>query len=185
MRRSVRIHVQHHRFHLVANVDDLRRMLHPLGPGHLADVHQAFDTLFQLDERAVVGHADHASVNVRADRIALGGIQPRVGSELLEAQRYALLVAIELQHLHLDLVADLHQVARMRQASPGHVGDVQQAVDAAQVDERAVVGQVLHRAGQDRVFFQVLQRLAALLRLLFFQHLLARRPRCCRASCSA
>ena len=137
-------------------------------------MHQAFDALLQLDERAVVGDADHAAMHMRADRIALRGIEPRIGRELLEAQRHALLLAVELQHLHLDLVAHLHQVARMRQASPRHVGDVQQAVDAAQVDERAVVGQVLHRAGQDRVLAQLLQRLGALLALLFFQQLLAR-----------
>ena len=62
----------------------------------------------------------------------------------------------------------------MRQASPRHVGDVQQAVDAAQVHERAIVGQVLHRARQDGVFAQLLERLGALLALLFFQQLLAR-----------
>ena len=89
----VRIHVQHHGFHLVANVDDLRGMLHPLRPSHLADVDQAFDALLQLDERAVVGHADHAALHARADRVALGGVQPRVGRQLLEAQRNPLLVA--------------------------------------------------------------------------------------------
>jgi hypothetical protein len=31
----------------------------------------------------------------------------------------------------------------MLDALPGHVGDVQQAVDAAEVDERTVVGEVL------------------------------------------
>ncbi len=111
---------------------------------------------------------------MRADRITLRGIEPRIRRELLEAQRDALLLVVELQHLDLDLIADLDEVARMRQASPGHVGDVQQAIDAAEVDEGAVVGQVLHRAGEDGVFVKLLQRLAALLRLLFFQQLLTR-----------
>ena len=62
----------------------------------------------------------------------------------------------------------------MRQASPGHVGDVQQAVDAAHVDERAVLGEVLDDAGQDAALFEVLERLAALFVLLFFEQLLAR-----------
>ena len=146
----VRVHAQDDRVDLVARLDHLRRMLHPLGPGHLGDVHQAFDALLQLDERAVVGDRENAAANLRADRVALGRIQPRVRRQLLEAQRNALLVLVELQHLHLDLVADVDQVARMRQPAPAHVGDVQQAIQAAQVDERAVVGQVLHRAGQDR-----------------------------------
>jgi hypothetical protein len=38
--------------------------------------------------------------------------------------------------------------------APGHVGDVEQAVDAAQVDERAEVGDVLDRAGDDLAFLE-------------------------------
>ena len=42
------------------------------------------------------------------------------------------------------------------------------------IHERAVFGQVLDHSGQRRSFFQMLQRLAALFRLLFFQQVLAR-----------
>ena len=149
-------------------------MLHALGPGHLADVDQAFDALFQFDECAVVGDADDASADVRADRIAMLGVQPGVGGELLEAERNALLVFVELQHLDLNLVADVDQVAGMGETSPGHVGDVQQAVEAAQIDECAVLGEVLDHAGQHGAFFQMLERLGFLFVLLFFQNLLAR-----------
>jgi hypothetical protein len=52
---------------------------------------------------------------------------------------------------------------------PRHVGDVQQAVDAAEVDERTVVGEVLDHAADDRAFVQVVEQLGALfaLRVLF------------------
>ena len=114
----LRVHVEHHGFHLVAHVHQLRRMLHALRPGHFADVDQAFDALFQFNECAVVGHADHAAMHARADRVALAGVQPRVGRQLLEAQRNPLLVAIELQNFYLDLIADVDQVTRMRQTGP-------------------------------------------------------------------
>jgi hypothetical protein len=39
-------------------------------------------------------------------------------------------------------------------AAPGQVGDVQQAVDAAEVDERTVVGDVLDDALDDRALFE-------------------------------
>src|ERR1022692_2982312 len=169
----LRIYVQHYGLNLVANIDQLGGMLHALGPSHLADVYQPFDALLQLDERAVVGHADHAAAYMRTDGITLRCVQPRVRRELFEAQRHALLVAVELQHLHLDLVAHLHQVARVGQATPGHIGDVQQSVNASQVNEGAVVGQILDRAGENSVFVQLLQGLGSLLGLLFFQQLLA------------
>ena len=50
----------------------------------------------------------------------------------------------------------------MLDALPRHVGDVQQAIDATQVDERTVVGEVLDRALHDRAFLQVVHQRAAL-----------------------
>src|SRR5438105_4259745 len=108
-------------------------MLHALGPRHFADVYQTLNALFELDERTVVGDADDAAVDARAYGVTLAGVEPRIGRELLEAERDALLLFVELQDFHLDLITDVHQVARMRQAAPGHIGDMQQAVDAAEV----------------------------------------------------
>src|SRR5271165_1898176 len=169
-----RVHAQHHAIHLVANVDQLRRMLHPFRPSHFADVHQSFDPLLQFDKGAVIGDADHASVDVRAHGIAMLRIQPRIRRELLKAQRYALLVLVVLQHLYLNLVADIDQVARVRQTSPGHVGDVQQPVDSTHIHKGAVLGKVLNDPRKDAAFFQVFERFTALLVLLFFQQLFAR-----------
>ena len=61
--------------------------------------------------------------------------------------------------MHIDLVADVDDFGRMLHALPGHVGDVQQAVDAAEVDERTVVGEVLDHALDDRAFLQTLEQL--------------------------
>ena len=58
----------------------------------------------------------------------------------------------------------------MLDAPPGHVGDVQQAVDAAQVQEGAVVGQVLDHALDLHAFFQVLQQVIALGAVFLFHH---------------
>ena len=58
----------------------------------------------------------------------------------------------------------------MVDAAPRDVGDVQQAVDAAEIDERAVVGDVLHHAVEDHAFLQALDQLAALLGAGLFQH---------------
>src|SRR5690606_2558167 len=57
---------------------------------------------------------------------------------------------------------------------PGHVGDMQQAVDAAEVDERAVVGDVLDHALDHLALFEVLHDFGALLRAAFLEHGAAR-----------
>ena len=50
----------------------------------------------------------------------------------------------------------------MLDALPRHVGDVQQAVDAAEVHERTVVGEVLDHALDDRAFLQLVEQFRAL-----------------------
>src|SRR6266576_7252913 len=71
------VHVEHDALDLVADIDQLRRMLHALRPSHLADVHEPFNTLLQLDERTVIGNANDAPSHVRAHRIAMFSVQPR------------------------------------------------------------------------------------------------------------
>ncbi len=58
----------------------------------------------------------------------------------------------------------------MTHTTPGHVGDVQQTVDAAQIDEGAVVGDVLDGALDDGAFGQGLEQLGALFTLREFDH---------------
>src|SRR5208283_1341052 len=94
--------------------------------------------------------------------------------ELLEAERDALLFFVVLQHLHLNLIADVHQIARVRQTSPRHVGDVQQPVNSAHIHKSAILGEVLDDAGQYAAFLEMLQRLAALFRLFSLQKLFSR-----------
>src|SRR5207249_1756194 len=87
--------------------------------------------------------------DLRAGRIALGHLVPRVGLDLLDAQRDFLLLFIDVQHLHFDRVADADQLARVVDAlGPAHLTDVDQALDARlQLDEGAVAHDVDDFAG--------------------------------------
>ena len=105
-----------------------------------------------------------------ADRIFGGDVFPRIGLELLHAEADALRLGIDADDLHLHRVADIHDLARMGDASPGHVGDMQQAVDAAEIDEGAIVGDVLDHAVDDLALFEPGDDLAALLGAGLFQH---------------
>src|ERR1700752_3282480 len=108
-----RIDAQYFDFHQVARIDDFARMLHTLGPAHLGDVHQSFDTGLEFDERAVIGNARNPSGHSRADREAFFHAGPRIGQQLLVAERNAFAFAIELQHLDLNGVADFEQLVRI------------------------------------------------------------------------
>ena len=94
--------------------------------------------------------------------------------ELLVAERDALGRRVVLEHDHVDLVVHLEQLRRMADAAPRHVGDVQQPVDAAQVDERAVVGDVLDDALEDLALGEHVERVLLLFGVLFLEQRLAR-----------
>ena len=116
---------------LLAGGDDLAGMDVLLGPAHLGDVDQALDARLQLHEGAVVGDVGDRALEAGADRILGLDAGPRIGLQLLHAEADALRLRVDAHDLHLDGVADVDDLARMIDAAPGHVGDVQQAVDAA------------------------------------------------------
>ena len=113
-------------------------------------------------------------VSLAFDRIAGGDAVPRVGLELLDAERDAVRLVVELEDLDLDGLADVDDLGRVVDAPPRHVGDVQQAVDAAEVDEGAVLGDVLDDAVDDLALFEVRDELGALLGPALLEHGAAR-----------
>ena len=67
---------------------------------------------------------------------------PRMRLQLLHAERNALLLRVDLQDLGFDLLAGAKAHRQgLSDAAPGNVGHVQQAIDAANIDEGSVVGQ--------------------------------------------
>ena len=147
---------------LVAHLHDLGRVDVLVGPVHLRHVHQALDAGLDFDERAVVGEVGDLAEQARALRVAARDAHPRVFAQLLQAERHAVLLGVELEHFRGDFVTHCEHLGRMLDAAPGQVGDVQQAVDAAQVHEGAIVGDVLDDALDRRAFGQRRKEVLAL-----------------------
>ena len=135
---------------------------------------QAFDAGLQLDEGAVVGDVGDAAGETGSDRELGLDALPRIGLQLLHAERDAVGLVIDLDDLDLDLLADIEDFGRMVDAPPSDIGDVQEPVDAAKVDEGAVIGDVLHDPVDDLAFFEVLHQFLALFGAGFFEHGAAR-----------
>src|SRR5262249_45149212 len=137
-------------------------------------VDEALDALLELDERAVILERDDLALDDGAGRVALGRRLPRILGDLLEAERNALGLRVELEHLDAYVIADLEHLGRMVHPAPAHVGDVQEAVDAAEIDERTVLGEVLDDTVDDLAFLELLERLALELGALLLEEHAAR-----------
>ena len=102
------------------------------------------------------------------DRVGAGEDLPRVLLGRLERQRDALAVEVDLEDLDGDLLADLDDLAGVLDVLPRELGDVHEAVHAAEVDERAEVDDRGHDALADLALLEVVEegRTRLALRLL-------------------
>src|SRR5437762_279165 len=149
---------------LLAGRDDLLGRLDVVR-GHLGDVHEALDAVAHLDERAEGHELGDLPVHELADLVAVRELLPRILLRGLQRQRDALAIEIDVEHLHLDVVADLHYRARVVDVLPTQLGDVHESVHAAEVDERAEVHDRRDHALADLAWLEVGEELVALLAL--------------------
>ena len=105
------------------------------------------------------------AVDELADLVAVGELLPRVLLGGLERERDALAGEVDVEHLHGDLVAHLHDRARVVDVLPRQLGHVDEAVHAAEVDEGTEVDDRRHDTLADLARLEVGEELVALLAL--------------------
>ena len=81
-------------------------------------MHQALDAGFEFDERAVRHEVDHLALDLGADGVLGLDVVPRVGHLLLQAEADPFLLAVDVQHDHVDVLADLEHFARDGRCGP-------------------------------------------------------------------
>ena len=148
--------------HLVAHLQEVLGAAQVLAPAHLADVDETLDTGDNLDESTVVGDDDNFTLDVVA--FLEVGIQsiPGVRSELLETEGDAALGLVEVENDDVDLLVELDNLFGVVDTAPAEVGDVDEAIHAAEVDEHTVAGDVLDHAFQHLTLLEVADNLGLL-----------------------
>src|SRR6266446_6462223 len=136
-------------------------------------MHQTLDPRLEFHKRAVGHQVDDLAFDSRSHRILLLDGVPGIGQLLLEAQAYAFLLAIDVQDDHVYVLADFEDFGRVPDAAPTHVGNVQQAVNAVQINERAKISDVLDRAFADVARGHFQQKLLAALGALLLDQFAA------------
>ena len=112
-------------------------------------MHHAVDVAVEADEQTELGDVLDLALDLGAVRMGGREVLPRVALGLLQAERDAPLLAVDLEHDDLDLLGGGDDLAGMDVLlGPGHLGDVHQALDPRlQLHEGAVVGDVGDAAG--------------------------------------
>ena len=117
---------------------------------------EAVDRALKRNKRAKRNDADNLALYDRANRILVTGKHPGLGLKLLVAEGNALFLDIHIQNDHFDLLTDGEHIRRMLHAAPSGVRHMDEAVDTADVNKRAEVGDSAHNtvdlAANDELF---------------------------------
>ena len=147
----------------VADFEEVLSRAEVLAVRHLADVDKTLDAGGNLNECAVVGHYNYAAFDMVADlKLGIESV-PGMGLELLQAESDALLLVVEIEDNDVELLVELDNFLRMVDTAPREVGDVDETVDTAQVDEYAVGGDVLDGSFENLTLFELGDDFALLL----------------------
>ena len=138
--------------------------------GELGDVHEALHAVEDLDEGAEAHDLGDLALEHVTDVVGVHDPLPRVLLGLLETERDALALAVDVEHLDGHDVADVEDLGRVVDVAPGELGDVDQAVDPVEVHERAEVHDVGDRALHDLTGLEPVEDLLADLLALLLEH---------------
>ncbi len=134
-------------------------------------MHQALHARFQFHKRPVRHQIDHLALDLRADLILGIDVFPWIAQLLFQSQAHPLLFPVDVQHHHVDVLPDLEQFRGMPDAPPAHVGDMEQSIDAVEVNEGAEISDILDCSLADVARGHVREQLAPLFIALLFDQL--------------
>ena len=152
----------------LALVDDVARMGHAL-VGQLADVDQALEAVADAHEGAEVDELRDGPVDDVADVEVRDRGVPRVGLQAADRQADATALVVDVDDLGLDLLADVVAGLGVVDLVPRQLALVDEAVDAAEVDEDAERSDRADRAGDLLADLQAAEQLVALLAALLVE----------------
>jgi len=109
-------------------------------------VDETFHTRLDFHESAVRHQLGDLAADAMTCRETSFDVFPRIALELLEAERDALFLFVDVENLDRDGLANREHFAPVIDPAPAHVGDVEQTVHPGQVDERTEVGEDLDHA---------------------------------------
>ena len=160
--------------YLVTDLEQIVGRTYVLAPAHLRYVDQALNTRSNLNECTVVGHNDNLTLHLVADlEVWIKGI-PWMCRKLLQAKGDTLLLLIEVEDNDLDLLVELHNLLRIAYAAPAEVCDVDETVNATEVNEYTIRGDVLDSTLDDLALLKLRDEFLALLfELSLDEHLVA------------
>ena len=147
----------------VADLEEVLGDAETGAPAHLGNVDKTLNAGHNLYECTVVGDENDFTLDFVANlEVGIKSL-PRMCGKLLETEGDSLLLLVEVEDDDLDLLIESNNLFGIADTAPGEVGDVDETVHAAEVDEYAVVGDILDGTFENLALFKLADDFALLL----------------------
>jgi len=159
----VAVNLQHDDDDFLVIRNDLTGVGEVFAPVHISNMGEPFNAGFQFNESTVFGHACYYAADHGTYWVPNVCTLPWIALQLLHTEPEALHFMVDLKNLDADSVADFENLVRMLEPLVAHIGNVQQAIEAAKIDEGAVSLDAFHYAIDNLTFAQGIEHIRWLL----------------------
>ena len=133
------------------------------------DVYQTLNVSTKFNKCTKWNNLGYLAINDGAYRIGLNKLRPRIFGGLLEAQGDALALKINVENLNINFFANLNNLGRMIYVAPRKLGDVDETVNTAKVNECTEVNDRRNGTLQAHALRQLLEDFSTFILAAFFK----------------
>ena len=119
-------------------------------------MNKTFNTAAQFNKSAIIGDIGHPTGHFAVEREIHRNFIPRICLKLFHAKADALGFRIDFHHLHFHRLTDIYHFRRVIDTPPGNISDMQQAVNAAQINKGTIISDVFDHTFNNLAFNQIL-----------------------------
>ena len=137
-------------------------------PTHFTNVNKTLDTIFKFHKGPVTHYVDNSTLADRFNRILLCHFRPRARRALLHPKRNFFTITVNVKYLHFYFLVNRDHFAGVPNSSPTHVCDVQQSINATEINKSTEVSDILYYTSANLTNFKSLHELFLALRSFLF-----------------
>ena len=167
---TLRVHIQHHNFYFVADMADFSGVDVFVSPVHFGKVNKTFNTFFEFNKGTVICKVCDLTENTGSHRIAADQIQPWIITQLLQTKGNTTAFLVKLEYPCFNFIADIQHFRWVLDSLPCKIGDMQQSVQTAQINECTVICKVLDDTFNHLTFFQGIKQFFSFFRKFIFNN---------------
>ena len=141
---TIFINFQNHHFYFITHLNYFTWVNILVSPVHFRNMYQTFNALLDFHKCTIVSQIGDFTKQTGTLRITTSQTIPRIFTQLFQAQRNTAAFLIKFQYFSFNFLTNFQHFAWMFNTTPCQISNMQQAINATQINKSTVIGNVFH-----------------------------------------